>query len=120
MWVPAEIEADRDDTGAVTQWRIVLVDITPKKVAEAALMESEERFRSLFEHAPVAYQSLDENGNLIAVNDAWLETVDYSEVDVIGKNFSDFLHLDWKERFKENFNRSECAYQELELDVWSN
>ena len=113
VWVQANIEADRDDADAVTQWRIVLMDITPRKAAEAALMESEERFRALFEHAPVAYQSLDEHGNLIAVNEAWLETLDYSEMDVIGKNFSDFLHPDWKQRFNENFTRFKTVSEAL-------
>lgn len=104
-WVRVEIEADNDDTGAVRQWRIALMDITLNKFTESALAESEERFRALFEHAPVAYQSLDENGDLINVNEAWLEIMGYSEVDVIGKNFFDFLHPDWKERFKENFTQ---------------
>jgi len=105
VWVQANIEAGRDDASEVTQWRVVLMDITPKKAAEAALIESEERFRGLFEHAPVAYQSLDERGNFIAVNETWLATLDYSEIDVIGKNFSDFLHPDWNARFEENFTR---------------
>ena len=105
VWVQANIEADRDDADAVTQWRVVLMDITPQKAAEASLRESEERFRTLFQHAPVAYQSLDRHGNLVAVNQAWLETLNYSEMDVIGKNFSDFLHPDRKARFKDYFNR---------------
>lgn len=105
VWVQANIEAGRDDASEVTQWRVVLMDITPKMAAEAALIESEERFRGLFEHAPVAYQSLDERGNFIAVNETWLATLDYSEIDVIGKNFSDFLHPDWNARFEENFTR---------------
>ncbi len=113
VWVQANIDADRDDADMVTQWRIVLLDITSKKAAEALLMESEERFRALFEHAHVAYQSLDKNGNLVAVNEAWLETLDYSEMDVIGKNFSDFLHPDWKERFKGNFSRIKTVSEVL-------
>jgi two-component system cell cycle sensor histidine kinase/response regulator CckA len=113
VWVQANIEADRDDAGAVTQWRVVLMDITPRKAAEAALRESEERFRALFEHAPVAYQSLDEHGNLVAVNKAWLETLNFSEMDVIGKNFSYFLHPDWKDRFKENFTRIKTVSEVL-------
>ena len=113
VWVQANIEADRDDADAVTQWRIVLMDITPKKTAEAALMESEKRFRALFQHAPVAYQSLDEHGNIIAVNEAWLETLNYSEIDVIGKNFSDFLHPDWKDRFRGSFIRSKTVSEVL-------
>jgi two-component system cell cycle sensor histidine kinase/response regulator CckA len=113
VWVQAYIEADHNDAGEVRQWRIVLMDISPQKAAEAALMQSEERFRDLFEHAPVAYQCLDEHGNVSAVNEAWLETLDYSETDVIGKNFTDFLHPDWKDRFKENFARMKSGGEVL-------
>jgi two-component system, cell cycle sensor histidine kinase and response regulator CckA len=49
IWVRANIEADRDETGAVVQWRIILVDITAKKVAETALIDSEEKYRSIME-----------------------------------------------------------------------
>jgi PAS domain S-box-containing protein len=81
------------------------VDITSKKEAEAALLESEERFRELFENAPVAYQSLDVRGNLIAINESWLSILGYSKAEVIGSNFAEFLHPDWKDRFTDNFFR---------------
>jgi two-component system, cell cycle sensor histidine kinase and response regulator CckA len=49
IWVRANIDADRDETGAVVQWRVILVDITAKKVAETALIDSEEKYRSIME-----------------------------------------------------------------------
>ncbi len=67
--------------------------------------ESADTFRLLYEEAPLPYQSLDENGNLIEVNKAWLDTLGYNKEEVIGKNFGDFLHSDRVERFKENFQR---------------
>lgn len=69
------------------------------------LQEREGRFRLLFENAPLGYQSLDENGCFIEVNQAWLDTLGYACEEVIGKSFSDFLHPDWKDHFKENFLR---------------
>jgi PAS domain S-box-containing protein len=104
-WVRADIEADREDDGAVMQWRIILIDITPQKEAEAALLESEKRFRDLFENAPLAYQSLDEKGNFIEVNRTWLQIMGYTKAEVIGKNFSELLHPEWKDHFQENFPR---------------
>ncbi|MES0447998.1 MAG: PAS domain S-box protein, partial [Desulfobacterales bacterium] len=42
---------------------------------EKVLKESEERFRLLYERAPLGYQSLDENGYFMEVNQAWLDTL---------------------------------------------
>ena len=72
---------------------------------EENLKESEERFRLLYERAPIAYQSLDVNGNLLSVNDSWSKMLGYTEEEVLGKNFADFLHPDGKDSFKENFSR---------------
>ena len=80
-------------------------DVTERKLAEAFLLESEERFRELFEEAPLAYQALDQSGNFIDVNQTWLSTMGYSKGDVIGKNFSEFLHPDCTDHFRENFPR---------------
>ncbi|MDY6973782.1 MAG: ATP-binding protein [Thermodesulfobacteriota bacterium] len=49
IWVRAEIEADRDDSGAVRQWRVVLIDIREKRDALAAQKRSETRFRKMME-----------------------------------------------------------------------
>ncbi|MCF7929783.1 MAG: PAS domain S-box protein [Spirochaetales bacterium] len=74
-----------------------------KKKTERALQISEEKYRALYENAPLPYQSLDKNGNFIDVNPAWLKTLGYSREEVVGKNFSEFLHPGWKQHFNENF-----------------
>ncbi len=67
------------------------------------IKESENRFRKLFENAPVAYQSLDKDGNIIEVNNIWLEEMHYKREDVLGKNISKFLCESSKELFRERF-----------------
>ena len=81
IWVRADIHADFNDDGTVMQWRISMVDITSQKKAESALLESESRFRELYENAPLSYQSLDERGNFLAVNETWLTTLGYSKAE---------------------------------------
>jgi len=61
--------------------------------------------RNLYERAPLGYQSLDEYGCFLSVNQAWVDALGYSREEVIGRNFGDFLHPDWKEHFRENFPR---------------
>ena len=75
------------------------------RIKNEALRESESRFRLLYERVPLGYQSLDKNGHFIDVNQAWLETLGYSREEVIGRSFSDFLHPDRVDDFKEMFHR---------------
>lgn len=70
---------------------------------EDTSQEHQGQFRLLFERAPLGYQSLDEEGNIIEINPAWLDLLGYSREEVIGKSFGEFLHPDWKNHFKENF-----------------
>nr|WP_319272872.1 PAS domain S-box protein [uncultured Draconibacterium sp.] len=65
--------------------------------------QSEEKYRALYENAPISYQSLDIDGNFIDVNPTWLSTLGYKRGEVIGRNYEDFLHPEWKSHFRKNF-----------------
>ena len=67
------------------------------------LDESENRFRLLYDKAPNAYQSLDVNGDILSVNSKWCEELGYTQEEVIGKDFSSFIVLENREKFRENF-----------------
>lgn len=58
---------------------------------QKTLRESEQRFRDLYELAPLAYQSLDAAGMILDVNAAWLELFQRNKEDVIGRFIGDFL-----------------------------
>ena len=67
------------------------------------LRESEVQFPRPYEQAPLAYQSLDAEGRILAVNQAWLDALGYAYEDVIGRPFADFLAGDGPEQFRANF-----------------
>ena len=89
--------------GQVIQYRIAITDITRRRKAEDDLRRSEEKFRLLFDKAPLGYQSLDEDGIIREVNQAWLDILGYSRQEVIGRWFGDFLPPDYFELFPERF-----------------
>jgi len=73
------------------------------KESQRVAHESEERFQLLFNKAPLGYQSLDQDGRFIEVNQKWLDTLGYAREEVIGKWFGDFLCPEYVEGFRERF-----------------
>ncbi len=67
------------------------------------LEQSESQFRKLYENAPIAYQSLDHEGNIVTVNKTWLQTLGYTPDEVLGRNFSVFLAPESQKQFPECF-----------------
>jgi two-component system, cell cycle sensor histidine kinase and response regulator CckA len=92
-----------DADGEITGYHAIGEDITDRRRAEAALKASETRFRMLFEKAPLGYQSLDEEGNFLEVNEKWCKVLGYTREEVLGRNFGEFLPPDFRPHFKENF-----------------
>lgn len=67
-------------------------------------MQQENQFlRSLFDEAPLPYQSLDSDGRLLMVNRAWEEELRYEKHEVLGRWFGDFVNSDQKELFRERY-----------------
>ena len=74
-----------------------------RRRVEDALRISEEKYRALYENAPLPYQSLDEDGLFLDANPAWLEALGYDREEVIGESFEKFLHPEWRAHFAESF-----------------
>ena len=73
---------------------VVLRDITDRKRTEKLLLESEEKFRTIFEHASDEIVCLDASGKIIDVNRKYEELFGYKRDEIIGKNFTELESLD--------------------------
>ena len=85
-----------------TQCFLTVENVTDRKRAKI-LEESREIFSRLFDEAPLSYQSLDCEGNILNVNQAWLETFKYSREEVIGTSFYDLLSPCNADLFRKQF-----------------
>ncbi len=73
------------------------------------LKVSIDRFQFICGKTSFAYQSLDEQGNIIDVNPVWCNLMGYAREEVIGRWFGEFLVSDHKEKFNEGFSRFKSA-----------
>ncbi len=83
-----QVEERRTPSGRVVG---VWTDITESKRTEQALRMSEEKFRSLYELAPVGIAMCSPDGRFIDGNQAFLKMVERSKVDVHGLALAEML-----------------------------
>ncbi|MEH1840147.1 MAG: adenylate/guanylate cyclase domain-containing protein [Nostoc sp.] len=76
-----------------------------RKQAEDALVESEERYRDLFENANDLIQCVNASGRFLYVNRAWREALGYSEAEIMNMNVFDIIHPEFKQDCLQRFYR---------------
>jgi PAS domain S-box-containing protein len=89
--------AVRGPEGEIREWVGSLTDVTEQRRAEAALRESEARYRSLFESTTDAVLIGDLDGTYIEANPAAAEMLGVSLERLIGSHYSEFIDPAWKE-----------------------
>src|SRR6266568_1339866 len=84
----------RDSAGRVITWFGTCTDISDLRQTEAALRESEERFRGTFENAAVGIVHNDSAGRFLRVNQKFCAIVGYSREELLHKSLQDIIHPD--------------------------
>jgi PAS domain S-box-containing protein len=69
------------------------------------LKERELFQKTLLDNTPLPYQSLDQEGKILNVNNAWLEILGYRREEVLGKFIGDFLDPEWLPVLEKNFTQ---------------
>jgi PAS domain S-box-containing protein len=111
------------DGAAISGYLLVLEDITERRRTEAALRESELRFRAISEASPLGVFMYDAAGSLIYLNAAGLEMFGASDEEVLGDRWRMLVHAadrdgflaDWRAAI-ETGGRLERVAQFVRLD----
>jgi len=77
-------------------------EISHRRCIEAALRESEERYRSLYHHTPAMLHSIDTHGCIVSVSEYWSDVMGYRQEEVVGRALTDFF-TDESRRHAEEF-----------------
>jgi len=120
-----------DGEGNVVQMIEYTLDITSRKRAEETLKESEERYRQLYDEAPVGYHEIDRDGKIVQVNQTEAALLGYRIRDMIGRSVWDFMaptqrklakaairEKIQKQRTLEGFERRYMSKDGSEIDVY--
>ncbi len=107
----------------------IVLDITSRVKAEAALKESEEKFRTIYELSPMGIAVLDLKGNYHRANQSFQKILGYTEEEIKKLNFKELVSpedLESITNFKElisselNKSHSEIRYKRKDgLIVWT-
>ncbi|HEY3276431.1 MAG TPA: PAS domain S-box protein [Syntrophorhabdaceae bacterium] len=88
----ARIRASRDAAGRTLRLYGANQDITERKEAEAALRESEERFRTVFDESPVGIVMVGSDYRFIRSNAAFCAMIGYTEQELTSRAVQDIIH----------------------------
>ena len=73
---------------------VFFTDVTERKRAEAALVESERRFRTLVEATPDLISLLDLEGTFLYASPGWERSLGFRQDEIVGRSLADVLHPD--------------------------
>lgn len=104
---PVEMSYKTWESDGGISFTVIIRDVTERRRTEAALKESEERYRKLVEHNPAAI-AVHCEGKIVYANRAALELVGAEKLDEIeGRSVLSFVHPDYIEIVKERIRKNQ-------------
>lgn len=88
----------KDGYGRVEGLLYVMLDVTPRVMAERALRESEMRFRGVFENGPLGIVLIDTNMLITEANETFSRMLGYEPREMVGIMIDDITHPDDREK----------------------
>jgi PAS domain S-box-containing protein len=87
----AEVRLNRVEINNVIYIQVVVKDLSELSFAKKMVLESESKYKTLFDVSPMALGVFDYSGNLIASNRAALELFGFTDEQIVGVNLKDHI-----------------------------
>ena len=88
-WVQDQTSVVRDAQGRKIYNQGIMVDVTPRRLAEEELRKSEEKFRQIVETAGEGFVLMDDHLRIVEVNDSYCHMLGYRRQEILGKTVFD-------------------------------
>jgi PAS domain S-box-containing protein len=109
IWTEVTTSFLRDKDGKPVGILGVTRDISGRKRIEAALRESEEKYRELVESINAIIYTVDRNGVLTYINPAAKSVLGYGPSQIVGKSFTEFIFEEDLPHMKKHFQGILCG-----------
>ena len=91
-WVEGRAFVAYRDDGSPQRVVGVNIDVTERKRAQAALEESEARYRALYDDNPSMYFTVDTSGTVHSVNEFGARQLGYTPAELVGQSVLEMIH----------------------------
>ena len=111
-WVAERSLLVFDEENKPSYYQGIIIDITQRKLAEEALLESEKKYRFIFENSPLGIFNFDEDAKITHCNENIAKIMGVPKDRIIGMNMiSDIDDMAMKEAVKAIFSRKSGHYE---------
>jgi PAS domain S-box-containing protein len=116
IWINLTAALVREDDGAPKYFIAIIEDISERKATEQALQESEARFRSMADSAPILLWVAGADAGCTFFNKSWLEFTGRRMAQELGNGWAEGIHPDDAPRVLDDYLTAFAARQPFQID----